>query len=87
MGLAPINRNDAEHLYAEFVGKDVCVFYEDSKGNARKMVGIITRIEGNTIFLRSEFNGWAGTINCDICRIGNISSREGWGTLKDFETK
>lgn len=87
LGLQPADRNKAECLYAEFIGKDVMLFYEDSKGVSRKMVGVITRIVGNNIYVHSACNGWQGVINCDICRIGNISTREGWGTLKDFETK
>lgn len=87
LGLIPKDRSKAEFLYADFIDKDVILFYEDAKGVSRKMVGVITRIEGNIIYVHSACNGWRGVINCDICRIGNISTREGWGTLKEFETK
>ena len=87
LGYAPIDRSKAESLYADFIEKDVIIFYMDAMKVSRKMVGVITRIEGNVIFVHSACNGWSGVINCDICRIGNISTREGWGTLKEFETK
>ena len=87
LGLAPINRHEAENLYSGFIGKDVIVFYEDVKGTSRKMIGIITRIDRNVIFMRSSVNGWSGVINCDICHIANISTREGWGAYREIETK
>ena len=87
LGLIAEARHKAESLYKDFIGKDVIIFYEDAKGVSRKMVGVITSIVGNTMFVHSACNGWQGVINCDVCRIGNISTREGWGTLNEFETK
>ena len=88
LGLQPINRNEAQYLYSDYIGKDVVVFYRDVFGTCRKMVGIITKIDRNIIHLRSASTCWRGIINCDVCAIGNICTKEGWGRYAEtMETK
>ena len=87
LGLQPINRNEAQYLYLDYIGKDVVVFYRDIYGTSRKMMGIITKINHNIIHLHSSSTTWSGIINCDVCLVGNICTREGWGKLTEMETK
>lgn len=88
LGLQPINRNEAQYLYKDYIGKEVVVFYRDVYGTSRKMVGIINKIDHNIIHLRSNITSWSGIINCDVCSVGNICTREGWGKLTtEMETK
>jgi hypothetical protein len=88
LGLQPINRNEAQYLYKDYIGKEVVVFYRDVYGTSRKMVGIINKIDHNIIHLRSNITSWSGIINCDVCSVGNICTKEGWGRLTtEMETK
>ena len=88
LGLQPINRNEAQYLYSDYIGKEVVVFYRDVYGTSRKMVGIINKIDHNIIHLRSNITSWSGIINCDVCSVGNICTKEGWGRLTtEMETK
>lgn len=88
LGLQPINRNEAQYLYKDYIKKEVVVFYRDVYGTSRKMVGIITKIDRNIIHLRSASTCWRGIINCDVCAIGNICTKEGWGRYTEkMETK
>jgi hypothetical protein len=88
LGLQPINRNEAQYLYKDYIGKEVVIFYRDVYGTSRKMVGIINKIDHNIIHLRSNITSWSGIINCDVCSVGNICTKEGWGRLTtEMETK
>lgn len=88
LGLQPINRIEAQYLYKDYIGKEVVVFYRDVYGTSRKMVGIINKIDHNIIHLRSNITSWSGIINCDVCSVGNICTKEGWGKLTtEMETK
>ena len=70
--------------YNRYIGEDVVIFYEDVNRDRRKLFGRIIAIEANVIHLDNPTTGWRGCIDCDTCRVGQISTQEGWG--KAFET-
>lgn len=70
----------AAEKYAEFVGKNVMIYYRDMRDTDRKLHGVITRIEGDTIFLQ---NGeWTGALNCRNARVSLVSEVAGWNKEK-----
>ena len=69
----------AYEAFARYIGKDVVIFYNDVGSEVRKLFGRIVAIEANVIHLDNPASGWRGCINCETCRIGQISTLEGWG--------
>lgn len=62
----------AAEKYAEFVGKNVMIYYRDMRDTDRKLHGVITRIDGE----------WTGALNCRNARVSLISEVAGWNKEK-----
>ena len=62
---------DAAEDYARLLGHRVIIYYQDQRGTDRKLVGKITGAL------------WRGAINCANCKIGIISTIQGWGGRED----
>ena len=78
------NTIGAAEMYAPMLNKKVLIFYRDARGTDRKMIGTITSIDGDLLWL--ENNGtWKGCINCANAKINIVSAIEGWGS--NLETK
>ena len=75
----------AYDAFNRYIGVDVVIFYEDVNRDRRKLFGRIIDIQANVIHLDNPAIGWRGCIDCDTCRVGQISTQEGWG--RAFETK
>lgn len=73
----------ARDAYGRYIGEQVVIFYEDINRDRRKLFGRIVAIEANVIHLDNPRTGWRGSIDCDHCRIGQISTQEGWGRAFD----
>lgn len=54
------------------------IFYEDVNRDRRKIYGKIIAIEANVIHLVRAETGWRGCIDCDTCKVGQISTLKGW---------
>ena len=74
----------AYDAYHRYIGEDVIIFYEDVNRARRKLFGRIVAIEANVIHLDNPQTGWRGCIDCDRCKVGQISTQTGWG--KAYET-
>ena len=73
----------AYEAYSRYIGEEVYIFYGDVYGTSRKVYGKIVAIEGNVIHLEREETGWRGCIDCDTCKIGQISTTRGWSKDSD----
>lgn len=73
----------AYDAYSRYIGEEVYIFYEDVSRTARKMYGKIVAIEANVIHLVRPETGWMGCIDCDTCKVGQISSVKGWNKDSD----
>lgn len=63
--------------YETFVGHMVRIYYQDMKGINRSLIGIITEVSGDCLWMK---NGtWRGMLNCANAKICIISMVEGWG--------
>lgn len=78
---------DSAQDYARLIGHRVIIYYQDQRGTDRKLVGKITEIDGDKIWLENihKVTGalWRGCINCAHCRIGIISTIQGWSGKED----
>ena len=79
------NMMGAAGMYAPMLGKKVLIFYRDTRGTDRKMIGTITSIDGDLLWLENN-DTWKGCINCANAKISIISAIDGWGT-QQLETK
>lgn len=68
----------AYDAYSRYIGQEVMIFFEDVNRERRRLFGKIIAIEANVIHLSREDTGWSGCIDCDTCRIGQISTTKGW---------
>ncbi len=75
-------RKEARLLYEQYLGKEVIIYYADSWGKNRSLFGVVSRIEGDYIFLTNVNNGvrWEGSINVRNTRINLVSLMQGWNT-------
>ena len=64
--------------YCRYIGEEVVIFYEDVNRDRRKIYGKIIAIEANVIHLVREETGWKGCIDCETCKVGQISTLKGW---------
>ncbi len=73
--------------YARLLGHNVVIYYQDQRGTDRKLVGRITEIDGDRMWLENTHpvtgELWRGCINCSTCRIGVISTIQGWSGRQD----
>lgn len=78
---------DAAEDYARLLGHRVIIYYQDQRGTDRKLVGRITEIDGDRMWLENVHKRtgelWRGAINCRNCRIGIISTIQGWSGKED----
>ena len=78
---------DAAEDYARLLGHRVIIYYQDQRGTDRKLVGKITEIDGDKLWLENihKHTGelWRGCINCAVCHIGIISTIQGWSGRED----
>lgn len=76
--------------YARLLGERVIIYYQDQRGTDRKLVGTITEVDGDRLWLENihKVTGdlWRGVINCANCKIGIISTVQGWGGREDDMT-
>ena len=78
---------DAAEDYARLLGHRVIIYYQDQRGTDRKLVGKITEIDGDRLWLENTHKRtgelWRGAINCANCKIGIISTIQGWSGKED----
>lgn len=73
--------------YSRYIGEEVVIFYEDVNRDRRKIYGKIVAIEANVIHLERDVTGWRGCVNCDTCKVGQISTLKGWSKIEqDYGT-
>lgn len=77
-------RKEARLLYEQYLGKEIIIYYADMWGKNRSLFGVVTKIEGDYIFLTNVNNGviWEGSINVRNTRINLVSLTRGWNTKK-----
>ena len=79
--------NDSAQDYERLLGQRVITYYQDQRGNDRKLIGKITEIDGDKMWLENihKHTGetWRGCINCAVCKIGIISTVAGWSGKED----
>jgi ribosome maturation factor RimP len=75
----------AYDAYSRYIGEEVVIFYEDVNRDRRKIYGKIIAIEANVIHLMREETGWKGCIDCNICKVGQISTLKGWNKNDDTD--
>ena len=63
------------------------IYYQDQRGTDRKLVGKIIEIDGDKLWLENTHRHtgelWRGCINCANCKIGIISTIQGWSGKED----
>ena len=70
------NEGNAAEKYAEFINKEVIIYYRDMRGTDRKLYGVITEIRGDIIYMQ---NGeWSGMLNCANAKVSLVSTVAGW---------
>lgn len=73
----------AAEEYARLQYERVIIYYQDQRGIDRTIIGKITEIDGDKMWLENvnKRTGelWRGVINCANCKIGVISTLRGWG--------
>jgi len=73
----------AAEQYSEFLDKRVVVYYVDEKARHRKLIGDVTRIDGDVLWMTNtnRYTGerWLCALNCANVKISIISTVEGWG--------
>lgn len=78
---------DATDDYARLLGHRVIIYYQDQRGTDRKLVGKIVEIDGDRLWLENVHKRtgelWRGAINCNVCKIGLISTIQGWSGKED----
>lgn len=78
---------DAADDYARLLGHRVIIYYQDQRGTDRKLVGKITEIDGDRMWLENvrQDTGelWRGCLNCANSKIGLISTIQGWNGKED----
>lgn len=78
---------DSAQDYERLLGHRVIIYYRDQRDNDRKLVGRITEIDGDLMWLENTHKEtgetWTGAINCANCRIGVISTVKGWSGRAD----
>lgn len=73
-----VRRCRAYEAYSRYIGEVVYIFYEDANRECRRMYGKIVAIEKNVIHMERDETGWRGCIDCDTCKVGQISTVRGW---------
>lgn len=68
----------AYEAYSRYIGKDVVIYFEDVRREKRILHGVIVDITANVIHLTNPATGWCGCIDTDTCKVGQISTQEGW---------
>ena len=78
---------ETAEFYARLLGERVIIYYQDQRGTDRKLVGKITEIDGDKMWLENlnPATGelWRGCIDCSVCRVGIISTVQGWSGRED----
>lgn len=78
---------DSAQDYERLLGHRVIIYYQDQRGTDRKLVGKITEIDGDLMWLENTRQDtgklWRGCINCANCKIGLISTIQGWSGKAD----
>lgn len=81
--------------YERLLGEKVIIYYRDQRGTDRKLVGRLTDIDGDKLWLENEHKLWLenehkvtgelwrGCINCAVCAIGVVSTVQGWSGRED----
>ena len=67
---------DSAQDYERLLGHRVIIYYRDQRGTDRKLIGRIVEIDGEL---------WRGCINCANCKIGIISTVQGWSGKEDAD--
>lgn len=78
---------DSAQDYERLLGHRVIIYYQGQRGTDRKLVGKITEIDGDLMWLENTRQDtgklWRGCINCANCKIGLISTIQGWSGKED----
>lgn len=73
----------AAEQYAEFLDRRVVIYYVDEKSQHRKLIGEVTRIDGDVMWMtnKNKYTGerWLCALNCANVKVSIISTVEGWG--------
>ena len=79
--------SDSAQDYERLLGHRVIIYYQDQRGHDRKLIGKITEIDGDKMWLENTHKEtretWRGCINCAHCKIGIISTVAGWSGKED----
>lgn len=77
---------NAAEKYARLKGKQVRIYYQDLRGTHRSLIGTITDVDGDNLWLENGL--WRGCLDCANARICIVSTTEGWNSPEsDLETK
>jgi hypothetical protein len=71
--------------YARMQGQKVRIYYQDLRGTHRSLIGTITDIDGDNLWL--ENGEWRGCLDCANARICIISTIDGWDAWHETEFK
>ena len=78
---------DSAQDYERLLGHRVIIYYEDQRGRDRSLVGKITEIDGDKMWLENTRQDtgelWRGCLNCAHCKVGLISTISGWKGKED----
>ena len=78
---------DTAQDYERLLGEKVIIYYRDQRGTDRRLVGRLTDIDGDKLWLENEHKAtgelWRGCINCAVCAIGVVSTVQGWSGRED----
>ena len=84
---------DSAQDYERLKGHRVIIYYRDQRGTDRKLIGRIVEIDGDKMWLENTHKRthkrtgelWRGCINCANCKIGIISTVQGWSGKEDAD--
>lgn len=79
----------AAEIYTSLLQKKVVIYYTDEHDNSRKLVGTITKIDGDLLWLenanRITGEKWRCAVNIANVRVSLISTVEGWNSSRSEE--
>lgn len=77
----------AAEIYTRLLQKKVVLYYTDEHEKSRKLVGTISNIEGDVLWLentnRVTGEKWRCAVNVANVRVSLISTVEGWNSSRE----
>lgn len=79
---------DSAEDYARLLGHRVVIYFTDARGTSRKLVGKITEVDGDRLWLENIHPRtgelWRGAFNCSRNCVTLISTIDGWSGKEDI---